>query len=468
MFIYALLACTDPDPKGDDTVASSADDTAATAVDDTAGSTDDTGEGTGAVEILDIQAEVLEEVVTVVRVSWTTAADSSGHVEFGESASYGLDTPVTDIGTEHSVLLLGNPAETEVNFRVVLDDGVVSSNQTITTGVLPNELPELTIQGESPYGGWTVAPIQGTHYAAAILDGQGRYVWYDILETEGNLMRMLLTPDGRHILYCWAGDQQNLENGKVVWVSLDHEERIEYAWPNIDHDMTVLPDGTVSSIVVVPDPDADPFSGNQRSGDKIVELSPDRKTETEIWNAWDALDMEALAAQVGGSNITHANAIDYDVENDLYYVSLKELGSLVKIDRSTGETLWGMNGVLDEFTLQNGYPTDYHHQFDVLDGSIVFFDNGHSSRQYSRLVEFAYDEEAWTQTQTWEYRAEPDIFVATKGDVDRFDDGNTRVVWSTSGMIQDVTPDGEILFQVETELGYVFTFTQQVDDLYGR
>jgi len=149
-------------------------------------------------------------------------------------------------------------------------------------------------------------------------------------------------------------------------------------------------------------------------------------------------------------------------------VSLKELGSLVKIDRSTGETLWGMNGVLDEFTLQNGYPTDYHHQFDVLDGSIVFFDNGHSSRQYSRLVEFAYDEEAWTQTQTWEYRAEPDIVVATKGDVDRFDDGNTRVVWSTSGMIQDVTPDGEILFQVETELGYVFTFTQQVDDLYGR
>lgn len=70
--------------------------------------------------------------------------------------------------------------------------------------------------------------------------------------------------------------------------------------------------------------------------------------------------------------------------------------------------------------------------------------------------------------QVWEYIRDPSVYVFAKGDVHRFDDGTTQVVWSASGEIQDVNPDGSVYWQLDTELGQAITFVQVIDDLYVR
>ena len=77
------------------------------------------------------------------------------------------------------------------------------------------------------------------------------------------------------------------------------------------------------------------------------------------------------------------------------------------------------------------------------------------------------DESALTAEEVWSFRHTPDLGVYAKGDVERYADGNTRVVWSTAGEIQDVTPDGTVLWQLNTELGYATTFVTRVPNLYG-
>jgi hypothetical protein len=462
-----LAACGDPattksDAASDDT--SIAVDTADTADSVDAPATEATP--------TDITAVLSEYVSTVVIVRWHTDIPTIGHVEFGEPRGgepFRLRTPNTEPSTEHEVLLLGLYADTEFNFRVVTDssdsggeaDSQASRDLAITTGSLPAGLFPLRVTGEATsWSGYQVLPLQGSSYAIAVVDAWGRYVWWHLVEQEGNLMRGVLSVDGKSMVYLLAGPQNHLEESKIVRVSLDGGTVVEEVVEGADHDFTELPDGTLAVVVV--ERGADPG----RTADTIVEISPTGQ-RTKVWSAWDSWSPATFPSDPNG-NWTHANAIDYVAADDSYYFGMKNLGGMVKIDRASGEVLWAINGVLNEFTFTDGSNgLELCHQFEVQDdGHILFFENG-DRRGYSLVREVEVDVDSRTATPTWEFNHNPPLMVFAKGDVHRFEDGNVQVVWSTSGEIQNVTPEGDVTWQLNLDLGQVVTFVQIVDSFYG-
>ena len=88
-------------------------------------------------------------------------------------------------------------------------------------------------------------------------------------------------------------------------------------------------------------------------------------------------------------------------------------------------------------------------------------------RQYSRVVEVEYDAASRSAQEVWSYVSDPPLYVFAKGDVHRFDDGSTQVVWSSSGQIQNVSPEGEVTWQLDLDLGQAITFVQVIDSMYG-
>ncbi len=436
---------------------------------------DDTGDSApiddspveGASPAEDVTVVLSEFVSTVVIVTWTTAEPTVGFVRFGESISYTLVTPEeTTPATEHRVLLLGLPTEADAHLQVVTrtEGGATdeSGDYSILTGPLPPQVPSITVTGavESWLGSYQVLPMQGAGYGVYVIDDQGRFVWFDQLEPGYNLMRAMLSNDGNYMMYCLAGQSDSLELGSVMKVSMDGSERFIIPFPYLDHDMTELPDGTIAALEVTEHADY------QGTANAITELSADG-TLTQIWSAWD--DPVLMEFYVDGMNWTHANALDYEPEEDVYYISLKEIGTLVKVDRQTGQSIWHLNGDANEFEMLNGSEKILmHHQFQILDGGALFFDNGVPERLYSQAVELVYDEVAMTAEEVWSYQHVPSMEVAAKGDVERFDDGNTQIVWSTGGELQNVNPAGEVHWQFNTELGYAITFVQRVESLYGH
>ncbi len=452
--LLPLLGCVAEPPKDAEATDEAASDT---------GDTHDTSEGLSDpdCEPLDITVEATE-VATVLRVRWSTFTPSSGHVSFGPTGgTLDLVTPATDEGTQHEVLLLGVPADTDVTFRVSSENGTCSAtspDQSARTGSLPSGLFPTRATGTAPWSGYQVVPLQGTGYAVVIIDNEGHYVWYHQVEAEGNLMRAFLSADGKHVLLCHAGPQEALQDGKIVKISLDGSEVTEVPFPYIDHDMVELPDGTIAAIVVE--------TREGRSADKIVELAPDG-TQTEVFSAWDAWDPAELGIPDREPNWTHGNALDYDADEDVYYLSMKSMGTLAKIDRATGEVAWTMNGFANQFTYVDTEPIQMHHQFEVLDGTILFFENGDPDRAMSRAVEVAYDEDARTVQEIWSYTSDPPLYVFAKGDVLRFDDGVTQVVWSSAGQIQNVSAEKEVIWQLDLDLGQAMTFVQYVPSMYA-
>ncbi len=455
--LLVLLACTgDPDPPSSGTTGAtdtatwdSASDTGTTADPDTAPR--------------DITAEIVDEIVTVVRVTWTTATETRGRVLFGDTAELGRQTDRTDWGTDHEVLLLGMPEQTEVHFQVVSETEdrartATADTDTIETLTLPDYLPDLVATGTAPsWDDVIVGPISGTVDYAVMIDNEGRIVWYDEIPAGGQLIRTSLSWDRTEMLLFQAGPRGDLSTGFAERIALDQSGSTTLATPGVDHDMIELPQGGYAAIVVVDPPD--PKSAPENSlADAIWEFDLDGTTR-EIWNAWDDLGEHARS----NINWIHGNALDYDAASDTYTMSMKDFYALAQFDAQTGERLWMLGGAAEDFDYADGtLPVPHHHQFHLVEGGVVIFDNGDSVTGYSRAVELALDFDTMTAESIWSYRHDPDYRVTAKGDVHRFDDGNTQVIWSGEGEIQDVTPLGEVVWQLNAEPGS-FVFTEHAE-----
>ncbi|MFT4974463.1 MAG: hypothetical protein ACI8S6_000346 [Myxococcota bacterium] len=430
---------------------------------------------TGPSAAMNITAEVSEQVHTVVTVRWETEAAATGYVEFGPDDSYGERTPLGVEGTSHEVLVLGLWADTEFHFRVVSTgaDGqeATSADQVVTTGSLPVEIPVMTITGEPTWEGFLFAPFQGINYLAVVVDNQGRVVLYRVVDSDTHhIMRAEPMPDGSGVAICMAGQdsQGNKDEGYVLIVSMDGAEEVEVEVPYIDHDMTIMPDGTIAAIVLK---EQEGYAGQ---ADSIQEVALDGGM-TEIFDAWDHVDWlpdrePAREGSGGGNNWTHANALDYVERDDAYYMAMKELHTMVKVDRASGEVQWAIGGQGDQFTWPDDQePLSMHHQFHAYaPGRLLVFENGDPSRGYSQVRELVLDEENLTAEEVWSYRHDPPVYVFAKGDVERLDSGNTLVTWSSSGEIQEVRPDGSVQWQFNTELGAAITFVTRTESLYGQ
>ncbi|MFD1707732.1 aryl-sulfate sulfotransferase [Siminovitchia sediminis] len=73
----------------------------------------------------------------------------------------------------------------------------------------------------------------------------------------------------------------------------------------------------------------------------------------------------------------HFNAITVDPGDHHFVVSFRNLDSLVKLNRNTGEVMWILGGKGDQFGLTEEQQFRRQHKVSVLsDGSLLFFNNG--------------------------------------------------------------------------------------------
>lgn len=61
---------------------------------------------------------------------------------------------------------------------------------------------------------------------------------------------------------------------------------------------------------------------------------------------------------------------------------------------------------------------------------------------------------------------DPSIETLFLGDVHRLDDGDTMATWGLGGRIDRVSPSGEVLWKVNTELGFIVGYNTVEESLY--
>lgn len=169
----------------------------------------------------------------------------------------------------------------------------------------------------------------------------------------------------------------------------------------------------------------------------------------------------------GHRDISHANTIYYDVEEDSIYLMLRNANTFWKINHSTGEVIWGL-GEYGDFSLYNrwGQPADnlfYHaHAVERIDdNSFILFDNNFHNQTDEiypepRLIEITIDETTMTASASWTWAADPEYSSYLWGDADKLPNGNRLGVFGFlfrpdtdyGGRLVEVNEDYEIVWEM--------------------
>lgn len=380
----------------------------------------------------------------------------TAHVEYGDKdadTDTWLTTPSVTGTSLDFVLYLH--ADTTSQFRIKGEDErgrpVSTRKQEITTEGLPSDIPEFSpmidvaLDGLSP---WLLTSLLGGELSASvvtIVTLDGRVVWY--WQPEDTVIPSARLDAASGLIYGTGFDIANEGHAYMFTLPLagtggEAGEVVKHDLQWAHHDAIMLDERETESspgTIVVPVSTFADVDGVTVAGDSIVEISPDG-TETTIWDAFDHLVPAENASwnmtqfPQGQKDWTHGNGLFYDDTDGAYYFSLWGPEQIVKIDRSTGNTVWHMGGPENEFDFGDDPGFGPQHAPEFSNGELRLFDNRNSSSG-SRGASYAVDEDARTATLTWSFEPADAQWALVLGDVTLRPDGSHLLSWGSSGDI---------------------------------
>lgn len=203
------------------------------------------------------------------------------------------------------------------------------------------------------------------------------------------------------------------------------------------------------------------YSHNATVMTTVIQEFDQSKNVIFEWRAWDHVvpteSYQNLA--LGYIDAVHTNSIDLDDDGNIV-ASNRHLNQVNKIDRNTGEFIWRLGGVENEFTFVNEpEPFTYEHDARRLsNGNITLWDNGNQHvPAHSMAKEYQLDEINKTATLVWSFQpksySNTNSFFYAMGSVRRLANGNTLVNggWDASSNqsnMWEVTSSGEVVWEL--------------------
>ena len=338
-------------------------------------------------------------------VEWYTEVPTTSRVEYGPDGDYRYVVEDDELVTFHQLTLFGLQADSTNRLLLHSETEDGDTGQTrglaVTTDPLPFDFVGSAMVANHTHAmqpGWTLATvIEGQpvkHAAAVIFDQDGEAVWYHAVEgsdLRADLVAQLV--DGDRVLVGAAvpPDQGPVEvdlAGVVQWEGPIQPEGVATV-DSMHHDFSKLENGNYLAL---------------RYGyeDGLTDVLEEIDAEGEAVWAWNTGDH----ADVLGDAYPHGNAAFVDFEDDVVYFNARNTSALYKIDRATGDVLWTLGSDGDfEFVGDHELPWfELQHAPEMTaEGTILLFDNGSEERGFSRVLEYALDEDEMTAEIVWEY-----------------------------------------------------------------
>jgi len=419
----------------------------------------------------------------VTWVAWESPEAGPSWVEYG-LGGLALSTPQDEGGTQHRVALLGLiPSETySFQAHTQGSDGLLSSHpDEVDTPHLPwGLLPWIASGNDYESEGWFLTSVlqEGSSWAV-IMNRDGEIVWYREAHGGASIPTNSISRDGSAIYYTVNDREQVDDVSESVRVRLDLTEIIVTRTPLGHHGFAELPDGRHGWLALeIRDVEVEGGEMLTLIGDRILEADEGNQDTGNSETVFSFFDDYAQPFRTcdhfdeNGYNLaaqdwTHTNSMLYSSQDDAYYLGSKNLDAVVKVDRASGEVLWQVGGRDSDVAFDEADLWSHGHLSQVWDGGMVIFDNGaHHDPQISSIREYAWDLEAGTMELVFDYPDPRGRYVKLLGDARKLPSGNYLGAWTSAGLITEVDPNGELLWQLESPLGSAVARITYLEDLY--
>jgi len=372
---------------------------------------------------------------------------------------------------------------TRVYYRAHTENGGrdVSAAGWFDTLNVPAELPELQV---SVYDQERVSPepylmgaMLGLSNVLYVIDREGRWLWYRVLSdelTDSSAYQVYFDQQGNDLVYMAYADDPTKDLSALRRIDLLGHSLQQLSLPYAHHAFAELPDGVVAYLAVDErawyDPDQEDYV--QVCGDKLMEVDAQGELR-EVFSTWDWAEPTKHdhwdESGVGKpADWTHGNALRYYEPSDSYLLSLAYLDTVLELDRESG-------AVLRSFGAQGEIPVEVdslifslQHDPTLTDAGTLLMASGARTEE-TFAIEYDIDEEAGVLRERWSYGQGAGLYTLAGGQASRLSNGNTLFGTGTTGLVREVTPEGEVVWEVFTGMGASFYELVLFSDFYeGR
>jgi hypothetical protein len=387
--------------------------------------------------------------------------------------------PVTSV-EEDTIPVLGLIPVTGYQVRLVVYgggssslDSLVSYPLSFSTGSLPLDLPVYHASGTTPLDGYIVfsaAPF------GIIIDGTGRVVWYKRFPGTGPSLNFMAQPTGT--LVGRLNTEDPADDDPFIELDPAGFERRQLRCANNRplrfHDLLLSGDG---SYWIMCDEtramDLSALGGDanaQVTGTTLQHVDPAGTLLFE-WTPFDHFlitdaDTSVYRAQAA-VNWTHGNSFDFDDDGNIL-IAFRSLSEITKINSQSGEVMWRMGGLRNEFTFQGAPDAGFSRQHNVRivgPGRFIILDNLGTINE-SRYERYSVDANALTATLEQSYASTPSVQTLIGGSVQAAGSDRYLVSFGTEGRVELFDGSGLKLWNIEGNPGYVFR-AQRILSLYS-
>jgi len=358
--------------------------------------------------------------------------------------------------------------------RAVSEGGASPPSDPIDVQTLPTRVPEPRVEvfdASAVSPGVTLFNVEDYHDVASVavvmaVDEAGQVVWH--LEHTGQFVSETDVFPGGDIL-AQVGP---------VFSRIDRKgDLVDYMEEHfLHHDVDVLPWGNLLAITSKEHRGPYPLPEKIRltdfySRDDIIEIDPE--TGEIVWRiafdgyiGTDEICPACIHVEVvGGRDWIHLNALDYDLEEEALYVSVRNLNRIYKLGYPEGDVEWIMG---DGGDFGEGLFTHQHNPYRIAPGRMILFDNGLHPDPFepdrSRVIEIEYDPEAREARIVWEYSGPPAFYSEAQGDASLLANGNILVVDSAGPRIVEITREGLPVWELTMPKPYVFYKAHRIEN----
>lgn len=408
-----------------------------------------------------IEAELVDEVRTVVRVRWHQTFAGPTWLEFQAAGEDWQSTPVLDrLAGVHSEVVLGVPARTDVVYRVVGERegrAVASADHRATTGAIPASVPVPSLEQHVPDGldprPWLLVTLSDWDDGwAYILDRRGRVVWYREMAPNTWTLWALPSQDGTHLLL----DEANwVGTGSVVYrITLDGTILETIDTPYLHHPFVELPDGSLV----------------WGASEGRIERLDKRRGRGPVETLWDCAD---FLVELGTDDTRcTSNSLAWDPVEDRFLLSFFDLDTVAEIDHATGATLRWFGQAPGSYAFEPSDSVfDFQHGVHWTGAGTLLLSTRDAPEGYTETHarEYRVDPSSETLELVWSYGEGQGLYAEEIGDARRLPNGNTLLNYGSNPLIREIDGAGQTVWQVAWDLeGWVWVGRQHLlEDLYA-
>lgn len=422
------------------------------------------GDPTGDEYATDVTLAVHDVTSTILIVSWTQAVSAEATwLEFAfENDEVSRSPRKPGAAGAHQEVVLGVPAETEVTIRVVSEQAgeqYRTRDHVGTTGPLPAGLPRAEVNMydaarasperyllgavEDSLGGCGAPCYSLWTDWLYIMDRKGRMVWY-YADPSGNADSAYprLARDGQYLWIDKRPPSVVAQRG-VLKTTLDGRYTEEIALP-ISECIDVTDDGSVLF---------DTPSG----------VLSERNARGELRQIWDC------PAHFGPAFDCFSNTVSWSPETGTILLAFPKENTLIEIERQSGAVVGQYGDAPDSYAFSPpSWKFEYPHFPNFTPHGTLLVSShmpGYSDTYQPvagqhAFVEFAIDRDGQRLVEQWVYDAGEE-WPMYKGMALRLANGNTLVNYGSGGVLREVTPDADSVFELKFD-------APEGDDFYNK